>query len=58
MSKMQDFYIRLFPEGEVSDPQMKQLSQLTEATLAQMKTLEIALGWNGWAVELPEALLS
>jgi len=57
---MQDFYARLFPAGEASDPQafdpqMKKLSQLTEATLTHMKALEITLGWDAWGVKAIEA---
>jgi hypothetical protein len=48
MSNMQGFYARLFPEGDVSDPQMKELFQLTEASLTQMKALESDMGWDSW----------
>lgn len=51
MSNMQDFYARLFQECEVSDPQMKELSQLTEATLTQMKALASDMGWDAWSAE-------
>ncbi len=48
MSTMQVFHNQLFPVGEVYDPQLMSLSQLTEATLSQVKALESDEGWTDW----------
>ena len=54
MSDMQAFRAQLIHVSETTDPLLKSLARLTEATASQLQILWTEPGWGNWVSDKPD----